>query len=192
VEVVITITFGETDMGVLIKQALAQVPKQAKQVMASAMTGTAKEARDILAAKAQETYTIKTVRFNRAAQVKPASASSLEAYIRASGRRIGSTNFKHSAGRGAPARLQVLQSGSLKPLGVPGRMGFKARLNSGNVHLVRRETTGRWPLKVFTSPSVPQMLGSLERVINPTEPEISEILYKHVNEAIGKLLGGTA
>ena len=178
--------------------------KKAPNILARAVNETAKEARKLLAAKAQETYAIKSSGFSAKAGakdfpsamgIKKAKANNPVAIIETRGGPIELFKFKSSpasykTGDSKPkkSRARVKAHGGMKNLLVDGRWAFVTQFSSGHKTLVQRTSEKRLPIKTLYSPSIPQMLGNEQEVYGVVEPELASILHKHIETQIAKEL----
>jgi len=179
---------------------------EAPRVLKNAINETAKQARKELAEEAQKTYTIKNGGFNKAMKLKAASASSLEATIKAKGKPIPLKNFRISKA-GGQVRAQVLKSGGLKPLEKGGIKAFvnniarkgqkrkkdtkkgKAGTDVRHNAIAQRLTKKRLGIEEKYSNSIPIMIGNEKRAYGVVEPHIQENLQRNVEAQIRKVLG---
>ena len=76
----IEVTYDQ-DMLAKVERKLGRLKSEAPKALKNALNQTARQARKELATEAQETYTVKSGRFNKAMKLKSATASKLEATI---------------------------------------------------------------------------------------------------------------
>ena len=97
------------------------------QALKKAVAATAKQARESLASKAQESYTVKNAGFKKAMRIRTSSGQAPASIIRSEGEPLPLNRFKVSRGRKAGVKAQVVKPGSLKRL---ERGGIKAFVNN--------------------------------------------------------------
>lgn len=181
--------------------------KTAGQALQKALNETAKQARELLGNKAQETYTVKQAGFNETMKIKKATPGRLEASIRTEGEPLELTNFEVSDG-GGTIRVRVLKSGGLKPLKkgrltsfvnnvaragqVRKKSSKKGKKGSAVRHYAVAQRLGkeRLEIKTFYGNSIPVMLGNEKRVYGVTEPYITGHLQENLRKYISQALGG--
>jgi len=188
-----------------ISKQLGALSDQAPKVLARAVNDTAKDARKQLANKAQETYDVRRVRFNKALKVKSATVSHPIATLKSTGKPMEIYDFKVvSTGNGLVGH--VLKKSPLKPLEGNGLKAFMATYtndkkdkktgevvgHSYHKTVAQRKGKSRYPIKTFMSPSEPQMLGSEEFVWAVVKPDINDELAKNIEREIAKLLAKKA
>ena len=185
---------------------------KARTYIARALNKTAITARNKLAKKARESYSVKSRGFKSDMQIKKASAGDLTAIIRSHGDTLAIPQFKYSFSRPNPAKVDIVKSG-LKPIIKYGNKAFlgQGRLSGGKHVFVRtgnaakrynginrsdyKARTGRniaasrEGLEKIKGKSVPYMLGSRNRVWEPTRPQIESDLKKYMNQQIKALIG---
>lgn len=185
---------------------------KARTYIARALNKTATTARQKLANKARDAYTVKSRGFKSDMQIKRATAGDLEAIIRSHGDTLAIPQFKYTFSRPSPAKVDIVKSG-LKPIIKYGNKAFlgQGRLSGGKHVFVRtgkaakrykgmsrsdyKARTGRSVsasregLEKIKGKSVPYMLGSEPRVWGPTRPQIESDLKKYMNQQIKALLG---
>lgn len=166
-----------------VEKKLGDMKSKAPKVIAKALNKTAKQARKKLAVKAQETYTVKTAKFNKNMQIKNASAGSLEAVIKSQGKPLKLMNYRVAAGL-EMTRAKVLKSSGLKNL-IKGNI--KAFVAFGQV--AQRQGKNRLPIKVLSSNSIPKMLGNEKRVYGIVKPQIKSDLKKNIDAQIKEVVG---
>lgn len=197
----------DQDMLRQIEMKLGRMKSEAPKVLKNALNQTAKQARKELSEEAQKTYTIRNGGFNKAMKLKAASASNLEAIIKAKGKPIQLKNFRISKS-GGQVRAQVLKSGGLKPLEKGGIKAFvnniarkgqirKKKTKKGakgtqvkHMAVAQRLTEKRLHIKELYSNSVPVMIGNEDRAYGVVEPHIQENLQRNVEEQVQKALHG--
>lgn len=178
-----------------IEQRLGALKSEAPRVLVIAVNETAKKARLRLAKQAQQTYTVKTGRFQKEIGLQKARVSRPTAVLRATGRAQGLSGFRVSpakvqTGENRPAyiRAKVLRKGGLKPLVKGDAKAFVARFRNGHVAVVEREGKKRYPLCALYSLSDPAMLGSKLRVYGVIEPHIESDLAANIDRQIARAL----
>lgn len=171
--------------------------KKASQILSKAVNATAVEARNLLANKAKETYAVKSAGFNKEMSIKKGSAKSPVATIKTSGGPIELFKFKTSpatykTGDSKPkrTRARVKAHGGMRNILMDGRWAFVTQFTSGHKTLVQRTSLKRLPIKTLYSPSIPQMIGNEKEVYGIVEPQIREMLQKHIYELTDKELFG--
>ena len=182
-----------------IEKALGDLSSKAPIVLTKAINATAKDAQIILAKKAQETYAVKSGRFNKAMKIKNASTRRLTATITATGSPMELKDFKVSPASAPTAgnrpditKGKVFSSSSLKRLQKGNLKAFVSRFKSGHVAVVQRTGTERLPVKKLLSPSIPQMLGNKKKVFNIIKPKIESNLQKNIGIQIEKMMAKAA
>ena len=76
----------------------------------------------------------------------------------------------------------------MKDILMDGRWAFVTQFSSRHKTLVQRTTKKRLPIKTLYSPSIPQMIGNEDEVYGIVQPQIQEMLWKHIYEEIDKEL----
>ncbi len=179
-----------------VEKKLGKLQSKAPEVLKKALNQTAKQARKQLSQKAQETYAVKSGRFNKSMRIKNATNGNLEAEIRSQGKPMELKDFKVSpataatgANRPDIVKAKVVKSNGMKGLAKGNVKAFVAKFGSGHGSVAQRRGKGRLPLKVLYSNSIPKMLGSEKRVYGIVKPDINNNLKKNVNIQIKKLVG---
>lgn len=176
-----------------IEDALGDLQGESRKVLKNAVNKTAKQAKEKLAEKAEETYVVKKTRFTKAMATKNATVSKPEATIEITGAQLELKDFKVSpatynpSNRPSMTKAKVLLSSSMKPLQA-GSKAFLAKFANDHVSVVQRRTRRRFPLKKLLSNSIPTMIGSQERVYGIVEPDIYNDLMANIHAEIGKVL----
>lgn len=193
-----------------VKEMLNKLePQQQDKALKKALRMTAEQARQRLADKAQESYTVKDVGFKKEMKIRTSSAGGYSATIRSEGSPLPLIRFKYSKGK-RETKVQVVKPGTLKPL----------RLERGNINAfvnniaakdqVRKKTTkkgakgsavrhyaiaqrqgkARLHIEEKYGNSIPMMIGSSKRVYGIVQPQIgadlAENLRKFIDEALGR------
>lgn len=175
-----------------VHKALKDVGEKAPRVLASATNDTAKDARKILAKKAQETYVIKTAKFNKSMNIKKATGRQPTAVIQVKGTANDLASFKSKPSKiGTPTdivKAKVVKENKMKALQKNGLKAFFVRYKSGHASIAERISAKRLPIKNLYSLSTPGMIGSEKRVYGILKPEIQELLMKNVEKQIEKQL----
>ena len=191
-----------------IEKRLGSLKNEAPTVLARALNSTAKQARKSIASKAQETYTIKSGKFNNAMTIKNARKSKLQAVINSKGSPIPLSSFKvspASAGQGSNQptlrKAKVIKSNKLKELIIPGGesngkdlKSFVAKFASGHIAVVQRvpgttmKNKKKEQLRELYSISMPKMIGNNKRVMRVVRPVIYRVLKIYINKEIEKLI----
>ena len=178
------------------------------QALKKAVAATAKQARESLASKAQESYTVKNAGFKKAMRIRTSSGRAPASIIRSEGEPLPLNRFKVSRGRKAGVKAQVVKPGSLKRLERGGIKAFvnniaargqvrrkdtkKGKAGSAVRHIAVAQRAGKERLEINEkfSNSIPVMLGSSERVYGIVQPHIAadlqENLRRFVDEAMGR------
>lgn len=169
--------------------------KKAPRILSRAANATAVEARALLASRAQETYEIKSAGFNKEMKIDKGSVKNPVATIKTRGGPIELFKFKTSpatykTGDKKPnkTRARVKAHGGMKNILMDGRWAFVTQFSSGHKTLVQRTTEKRLPIKTLYSPSIPQMVGNEQEVYGYAQPQIQEMLWKHIYAELDKEL----
>lgn len=192
----IEITYDQK-MLATVEKKLGNMKAKAPDVLKKAINETAKQARKELVTEAQKTYVVKGGRFNKAMKIKNATAGNLEATINATGKVMGLKDFKVSpatmkTGTARPdiVKAKVLKAGGMKSLQKGSLKAFVTKFQSGHVAVVQRRGESRFPIKTFSSNSIPKMIGNEKRVYRIVKPNIQKNLKKNVKKQVRKVLGG--
>mgnify|MGYP004501376547 CR=1 FL=1 len=153
-----------------VQKKLGAMQSKAPIVISRALNKTAVSARQRLAARAQQAYTVK------------ASSGNLVAEIKSQGRPLKITKFKYSAPQSG-AKADITKSG-LKALVMGNIKAFKR-----NGQIFQRRSAARLPIKVLSSNSIPKMIGSEKRVYGIVKPNIESDLRKYMEAQIKMLVG---
>lgn len=203
------VAFGvDTDEVSRILSRLEESQMQ-NQALRKAVAATAKQARERLASRAQESYTVKNAGFKKAMRIRTSSGRTPASTIRSEGEPLPLNRFKISRGKKAGVKAQVVKPGSLKRLERGGIKSFvnniaaknqvrrkdtqKGKAGTAVRHFAVAQRKGRERLKINEkfSNSIPVMLGSSERVYGSVQPyiaaDLQENLRKFVDEALGKV-----
>lgn len=171
----------------------ARVLKQdAPKAIARGTNATAREAKTILAEKAQETFLVKKGGFKRAIKQKNATPSNLEATLTVTGKRISLREFavRKNTGKTA-AKAHIKRSTSFKELTGPPNKAFLAQVkgSKGGIgrFIAQRKGKSRNPIVKMVSLSDPQMIGNQD-VYGLLKPRLSEMLLRHTQKETAKLL----
>ena len=173
-----------------VEKKLGDMKSKTPQVMKDALNKTAKQARTDLRRKAQETYTVKAGKFNKAMTIKNATTGNLTAIIKTTGQPLPISNFKTSMSKSAGGKAQVLAAGGLKSLQKGNIKAFKSTVGAGHAGMFQRKGQARLPIKQFYSNSIPVMIGNEKRVYGIVEPKIRDHLKKNIEGQISRVLGG--
>lgn len=198
-----------------LNRQLQKTPEQIPDVLRKTINDIAKSARKEVAAKAQETYTVKSGTFNKSMKIENATQKYLQATIYTEGSPTVLYGFKRRKNIGSTAaKAQVLASGSLKELVLKGGADngkdlkafvqtIKNKKKNGNVTyhtgIFRRMTKEerqkstsqeRNAIKQLYSLSIPQMVGNEKRVYSEVQPLITEELYKTLEKHIATVMEG--
>ena len=194
-----------------VAKRLFSMREKVPKVIRLAVNDTATEARQRLAEKAQETYTVKIGGFKKAMRIKRATNSNLTAIISANGKRLSSGKFSTQKGKlgpekyynpvihrlqtgkgGESAAVRLLKKGKFKT--VKGGRGFpiwfKTKFGSGHAGVFQREGKDRTPIKEKMGLSIPQMIGSEKHVYGILEPHIQSDLEKALDRHIARAVRG--
>ena len=198
-----------------IIQQLNSLPDQiaAPNILRNALNSTARKVRKQMLTDVKGEYAIKNTKALRdtaqgGPKVLTASSANLSAAIRSRGPMQDMMSFMTQANRGtSAAEVQVMASGSMKPLEVDGLKAFVTRFASGHTAIVQRHppatySTGQasragkygahadmTKIKKLLSPAVPHMLGS-DAVRAQAEQLTYETLHAEIDKRIAKVLGG--
>ncbi len=184
-------------------------PQMQNRALRKAVAATAKQARERLASRAQESYTVKNAGFKKAMRIRTSSGRAPSSTIRSEGEPLPLNRFKISRGKKAGVKAQIVKPGSLKRLERGGIKSFvnniaaknqvrrkdtqKGKAGTAVRHFAVAQRKGRERLKINEkfSNSIPVMLGGSERVYGSVQPyiaaDLQENLRKFVNEALGKV-----
>ena len=171
-----------------VQNRLGLMQRKAPQVISAALNDTARSARVKLATKARETYTVKSANFKGEMKIRRATYSRLTAEIKSQGK---PASFRTSAGsRTRGAKANVVKGRGLQAI-VSRITGNKAFKGSGSLNgqIYQRRGKSRYPLKVFSSNSIPVMIGNEEKVYGIVEPKIKSDLQKNMERQIKRLVG---
>lgn len=167
-----------------VQQKLGDMKSKAPTVIARGLNQTAVTARQDLAEKAQESYTVKTGKFKSNMKISKAYAGNLEAIIRSNGKPLNITNFKSSKPKKSAAKADITKTG-LKAIEMSGIKAFGGK----NGLIWQRRSKARLPIKPLKSNSIPKMIEG-KRVFKELEPKIQETLQKEINRQIKLLVEG--
>lgn len=199
----ITFEVNEAELKTL-ENRLQNMPDDARNTLKIAINKTAKQARSRIATQAKLTYAAKTGRFNKNMKIQNAKKSNLVATISTNGKAMELMDFRASpakvpnpSNRPKVTKGKVLRTNSLKNLEKNGIKAFVARFKSGHVAVVERvpgKTMKSDPkkeaLRKLLSPSIPQMVGNEEKVLDIVQPYIHDDLQIYMSNHILKILGG--
>lgn len=174
-----------------VQNRLGLMQRKAPQVISAALNDTARSARVKLATKARETYTVKSANFKGEMKIRRATYSRLTAEIKSQGKPLKLASFRTSAGsRTSGAKANVVKGRGLQAI-VSRITGNKAFKGSGSLNgqIYQRRGKSRYPLKVFSSNSIPVMIGNEEKVYGIVEPKIKSDLQKNMERQIKRLVG---
>lgn len=167
------------------------------QALKKALNLTARQARERLAQKAQETYAVKKTSFRKEIKIRSATTNRMSASLLASGRAKELLDFKVS-----PATVQkgnkrpkitkgkVLKRSPMKKLQIGELKAFVVRFSNGHKAVAQRRSKQRYPIKNLLSPSVPVMLGNARRVYGIVEPYIQDDLERNLEHFVSMALEG--
>jgi len=189
------IVFTIDDQGLIkqISKALGDYHAKAPTVLKQALNATAKDARKMLAEKAQDVYVVQKSKFNKAMTIKNASNSRLTAIIKATGEPLELISFKTNprvpgTSKGVTT-AKALVASSMKPLVRNDISAFIAKFKSGHIAVVQRRGRDRLPVKKLFSSSIPKMVGDEKRVYGIVQPQIAGLLDKNIHKYINKTIG---
>lgn len=179
-----------------IIQQLNSLPDQiaAPNILRNALNSTARKVRKQMLTDVKGEYAIKNTKALRdtaqgGPKVLTASSANLSAAIHSRGPMQDMMSFMTQANRGtSAAEVQVMASGSMKPLEVDGLKAFVTRFASGHTAIVQRRGKSRLPVKKLLSPAIPHMLRS-EAVRAQAEQLTYETLHAEIDKRIAKVLG---
>lgn len=181
--------------------------KKSRNVLKSALNKTAKQAKQMLAEKAGETYTAKNVAFKKAMKVRRATPGRLQAVISAEGEPLELRKYFRTANRGNSFKVQILKSGSLKEISQGGIKAFvnniarkgqvrskdssKGKAGTAVIHFAAAQRKGkkRLEIKSLFGNSIPVMLGNEKRVYGDVEPQIGNTLQLYLDKLVLQVLG---
>jgi len=191
-----------------VERQLFGMREKVPSTIRMAVNETARKARQRLAKKAQETYTIKSGGFNKAMRIKNANNATLTAEIKARGEKIPAGKFSTRAGTlgpetyynpvthrqqvgkgGRSASVRLLRSGTFKSRDAD-RKWFKTKFGSGHMGIFHRAGRERLPLKETFGLSIPQMIGSEKQVYGIVEPFIQDDLQAALDRHIARAIRG--
>lgn len=174
-----------------IELKLKDMKSKAPQALKNAVNATARDAKKDLANKAKETYAVKSPRFQKAINMKNATAAKPTATLKITGAVNELADFKFKSNEGVnAARGKVLKSSALKTLEKGNLKAFITKFGSGHTSVVQRKGASRLPLRKLLSPSIPTMIGNEEKVYGIVRPNIEDNLQKNIQKQIDKILGG--
>lgn len=178
-----------------VEKKLGALKSEAPKALKNAINATAKQARKELATKAQETYVVKSGRFNKAMKIKNATQGNLEATIKATGAPLELKDFKVSpasvktgASRPSMVKGKVLAANGMKNLQKGGIKAFVTKFASGHATVAQRQSGARLPIKTLYSNSIPKMLGNERKVYGIVKPNIERNLQENINKQVRKIL----
>ena len=178
-----------------VEKKLGALKSEAPKALKNAINATAKQARKELATKAQETYVVKSGRFNKAMKIKNATQGNLEATIKATGAPLELKDFKVSpasvktgASRPSMVKGKVLAANGMKNLQKGGIKAFVTKFASGHATVAQRQSDARLPIKTLYSNSIPKMLGNERKVYGIVKPNIERNLQENINKQVRKIL----
>lgn len=190
-----------------VRQMLSKLePRKQNAVLRKALRETAKQARERLADKARETYTVESAGFDKSMKIRAFSGKNPRAIIRTEGEPLPLWRFKTSTS-GNTTRAQVLKSGTLKELKkgtikafvnniakkgqTRNRATAKGQRGSVVRHLAvaQREGAKRLGIHEKYSSSIPIMIGS-KRAYGVVEPYIGGDLQENLKKFIAQSMGG--
>lgn len=178
-----------------VEKKLGELKSEASKALKNAVNATAKQARKELAGTAQNTYEVKSGRFNKAMKIKNATKSRLEATIKAKGKPMELKDFKVSpasvktgADRPKMVKAKVISSGSLKKLQKGDIKAFVVKFSSGHAAVAQRKGEEKLPIKTLYSNSIPKMIGNEKKVYGIVKPNIENNLRDNVNKQVAKIL----
>lgn len=196
----------EQDSLAYVRERLGSKADKAPIAVRNAANDTAVWARKQLLAEAQSRYTVKSTGFNKAAQLKRATLSTLTALIRVKGSTLTLPRFKTTAPQSG-VKAQVLTGEALKTLLYGGKIkAFKAKVATGNKNvngtatkadkttnmIMQRRGSKRLPVKVLHGPSVPKMIEKVYSGGRVTDEglkrKIDEMFQTKLNYQIERIL----
>lgn len=167
-----------------VQKRLGTMKSKAPMVISRALNKTAVSARQRLAARAQQAYTVKSGKFKKNMEIKRANSGNLVAEIRSEGKPMNITNFKYTAPKSG-AKAQIVAAGGLKQLIMGNIKAFKGK----NGLIWQRRSEARLPVKPLKSNSIPKMIGSEKRVYGIEKKNIESDLHKYMEAQIKMLVG---
>lgn len=190
-----------------IEAALGMVKDKSKLVLRGAINETAKDVRVLLADEAAKEYVMKRSVFKKNIEIDKAKVSTLTATVHSSGMVNELYDFRVSPRRYAPHNKPNHHKGKVRvenPLSKlilkPGASrdkykAFVVRYQSGHITVGQRVPGKRMKskpekefVKTLLSPSIPNMLGYEKGVYGIVEPQIHDLLVKHIQTQMLKFL----
>lgn len=179
----------EVDQAMLaeVQAKLGALKSKAPTVISRALNKTATTARQDLASKAQETYTVKSGGFKKDMTIKKANSGHLVAEIHSAGKPLSIVKFHTTAPKKSGGKANIIKGGGLKALVYSGNIkAFKGP----NGQMYQRRSSKRLPIKKLSSNSIPKMIGNEKRVYGIVEPKIESNLHHYMEQQIAVLVGG--
>lgn len=185
----------EIDQAMLtaIEIKLKNLRKQTPRVLRNSINRTATETLRKIKKGRSAGYTIKAGEFNKEIKVQRASASHLDATIKAKGPVRTIKNFKTKDTK-AGIKTDITKTGLKSLVNDAGAKVFIATGGKVNGLYVQRETKDRYPLRVLHANSVPKMVKKIYEGKRGDQGEmedfIKKTLTKNISRQIDKILGG--
>lgn len=175
-----------------VEKKLGDMKSKAPRVLKNAVNKTARQTRKRIAQSARGAYSAKEVGFNNHMKIREATAGDLTASIDADGKPLTVIRFKYRAGKpykgGAAASTDVVNGGLKQLISSKGGKAFKR-----NGLIMQRKGSGRFPLKVIHSNSVPKMVEKIYGGERGMKGDLREPVYsdlrKNIEAEIRKIVG---
>lgn len=167
-----------------VADQLKLVPKEIPGATASAINRTLDYTATQVKKEVTKVYAIKQGEVAATITKKKASKSDLNAYIQSKGRTIKLSKFpfnpKSSSKRGRKVKVKVKKQEGYKTLNTSPSAFVQ---NIGGINIWKRKGKKRFPVKVLSSLSVPQMVSSKE-IMPIIEKKSAEKLQERVEHEI--------
>ncbi|MBS5982295.1 MAG: phage tail protein [Clostridium butyricum] len=163
---------------------LSEFPKEIPKATNAALNRTVTFVNKNIKKEVSGEYSIKSVEVAQTLKVKKSTTNNLSAKITSIGKPITLSHFpanlKSGWSKGSNLKVKVKKSGYKKINTHP--RAFVTAID-GNLHIVRRETSKQYPIKVLKTLSVPQMVSNSELSENILE-QANEQLKNRINHEI--------
>ncbi len=180
-----------------LERRLGKLAPQARKIMRMAVNDTAGKARTEMRRKAQETYVVKTGKFNKGLTLSKATNATLTATLHSNGKNLPLSYFEiRKNGKRMTGKGHQLTSTSPVPVrknenkSFVTKVDWKNKKGEAGAHrgLFYRLGKKRYPIMQIYGLSVPVMLGG-KRVYGQLEPVIQSTLYDRLQHHIDYVLG---
>lgn len=161
---------------------LCQFPNEIPKATSSALNRTLTFTKKRLNQEVRKIYSIKAGEIQKTLEVRKANTSNLSASIVSIGSRLTLGRFSSNIGswkRGSPIKVKIKKTS--KTLNSSPK-AFVTNL-TGNAHIVRREGKTSYPIRMFRTISVPQMISN-SKVSDKLMREAGEQLQKRINHEV--------